>query len=220
MVVLAMVPAKHKGREGVGAAMAEVAMTMLKHRPDNWLSRNFTEIAVPGLEVAQGGVEWLGDQAPDATSKLLMRTVAHASSAITAVYTDLDRVVDLLKDLHGEWLANIRRAQLPISIVVSGLFHDVHKCCQKTDLVEHTFLHSLGFHGRADLLPGPKELELITMCGHGLISVNRVETLVAEIREGATTPRQAADNIARPCICGIVNRRRAEEVLQTLARAE
>ena len=54
------------------------------------------------------------------------------------------------------------------------------------------------------------------MCGHGMIAANRVRWLVKGLRAGETTPAEAAENVARPCVCGIVNRERAGEVFQRL----
>jgi hypothetical protein len=135
---------------------------------------------------------------------------------VTAVYTDVEDVVSLVGDLKGEWLAENQERGLPISIVLSGLFDDVRECCRRTESQEHTFLHSLGFFGKIEKLPTEAELELLTMCGHGLISTNRIRHLVEEIKDGLA-PRDAAHHIARPCVCGIVNCKRAERVLRGLA---
>jgi hypothetical protein len=217
MVVLAMLPARFKGAPGAGAAMAEAAMLMLGHGPDNWLSRNFTDLEIPGLGTVRAAMEALHRQSPEAAHRTLMRTVGHASSVIGAVYTDLDRVVALLHELRGEWLENNRKQAIPISIVLSGLFGDVHDCCGRAGLEEHTFLHSLGFRGATGRLPAAAELELLTMCGHGLISIRRIRDLISDIANGRTTPDAAARDIAKPCVCGIVNMERAAEVFTRLA---
>jgi hypothetical protein len=99
---------------------------------------------------------------------------------------------------------------------LSGLFDDVNRCCQRTGSREHTYLHSLGFFGKTQDLPSEDELEIITMCGHGMIAARRVRWLVEGIRAGETTPAEAAENVARPCLCGIVNRERAGECFQRL----
>ena len=138
---------------------------------------------------------------------------------ITAVYTDMQDVVDLIDDLKGEWLQNNRENGYPISVVLSGLFDDARRCCQRTGSQEHTYLHSLGFFGRTEGLPSEDELEVITMCGHGMIAANRVRWLVEGVRAGETNPAEAAENVARPCLCGIVNRERAAEVFRRLVEA-
>lgn len=216
LIVLAMVPSEYKDQRGVAAAMSEIALKMLEHHPENWMSRNFTEIEIPGLGPARALLEWSNGQWPDATSRLLMRGVARASSVVTAVYTDVEDVIDLITEFKGDWLAENRENAVPISVVLSGLFDDVRRCCQRTGTQEHTFLHSLGFFGRVENLPSREELEIITMCGHGLVSVNRVRDLVGKMKEGLPA-EEAADRIARPCVCGIVNRERTGEVLRRLA---
>ncbi len=217
LIVLAMVPGKDKDKEGIRTAMSELARKMLMHDPHDWLSRNFTEIRIPQLGAAQGLVEWLYRRWPETTRRLLMRLVARRSTVVTAIYTDPENVVGLLKECKGEWLTANRQEGYPISIVLSGLFDDIHRCCRESGLREHTYLHSLGFFGRTQGLPPEGELELITMCGHGLIAPNRVKDLVRRIRQGESTPREAVEEIARPCVCGIVNRKRAEEIFSRLA---
>ena len=75
-----------------------------------------------------------------------------------------------------------------------------------------TTLRTLGVY----VLP-EEELEIITMCGHGLIAANRVRSLVADIRLGYTSAERAGEQVASPCLCGIVNRERAVEVFERLA---
>jgi hypothetical protein len=99
---------------------------------------------------------------------------------ICALYTDLEDVSGLIDDLKGEWLENNRKHGYPVSIVLSGLFDDIHRCCEKTGSREHA--------------------------------------LVRDIRLGETTPAVAAENVARPCVCGIVNRERAAALFHRLAR--
>jgi len=219
VIVLAMIPGEFTGKSGIRSAMRELALKMLAHNPGDWLSRNYTEIAIPQLRRVHGGLGWLHGRWPEATERLLLRAVATRSSVITAIYTDLEDVVNLIDDLEGEWLRNNRENGYPISIVLSGLFDDVHRCCQRTGSREHTYLHSLGFFGRTENLPSEDELEIITMCGHGLVAANRVRWLVEDIRAGETTLAEAAENVARPCVCGIVNRERAGEVLRRLVEA-
>lgn len=218
MIVLAMVPSKYEDRPGIDAAMGELAVKMLEHGPVNWLSRNFTDIAVPEIGIARYPLERLAAWFPEAVRKLLMRVVGERSSVITAVYDDTAKVAGLLRDIRGEWLARNRERGYPISIVLSGLERDVHACCAKTGLTEHTYLHGLGFFGGVRNMPDEDELELMTMCGHGLIAARLVRRLAAEIRRGEATPEQAALELAKPCVCGIVNMDRAREILIRLAR--
>jgi hypothetical protein len=216
IIVLAMVPAQHKEMDGIEDAMSELGLKMLEHGPVNWISRNFTEIRIPQLEAAGPLIAGLSRFSPKRAENLIMSRVAQMSSVITAVYTDTSKVESLIKDLKGDWLAKNKEKGYPISIVLSGLIDDLHECCQRTELTEHTYLHSLGFFGRVRDLPSEDELALITMCGHGLIAANRVRNLAKRIRDGELTPQEAAHDIAKPCVCGIVNEERAEEIFRRL----
>jgi hypothetical protein len=219
MIVLAMIPGEYTDEGGIRSAMRELALKMLAHNPHNWLSRNYTEIAIPQLRPVHGALGWLHGHWPEAIERLLLGAVATRAPVITAVYTEMEDVVNLIDDLKGGWLQNNRKNSHPISIVLSGLFDDVHRCCQRTGSREHTYLHSLGYFGKTEGLPSEDELEIITMCGHGMIAAKRVRWLVKGIRAGETTPAEAAENVARPCLCGIVNRKRAGEVFQRLLEA-
>lgn len=219
MIVLAMIPGEYTGKSGIHSAMRELALKMLARNPSNWLSRNYTEIAIPQLRPVHGALGWLNRNWPEATLRLLLAAVATRTPVVTALYTNLEDVVGLIEDLKGGWLQNSREKGYPISIVLSGLFDDVERCCQRTGAQQHTYLHSLGLFGRTEGLPSEDELEIITMCGHGMIAANRVRWLAKGIRAGEITAAEAAGNVARPCLCGIVNRKRAEEVFRRLVEA-
>jgi hypothetical protein len=56
-------------------------------------------------------------------------------------------------------------------------------------------------------------MEFTTMCGHALVASSLVEKALADVREGKKTMSEAARMVGEPCICGIVNLARAEELL-------
>ncbi len=217
IIVLAMVPRGHKEEAGVQRAMSELAIKMLEHEPHLWMSHNFPVLDIQRLGSLQTLVRWMHRIRPETTRRLLFREVASQSSVITAIYTEPEKVMELLNDIKEEWLQRNERKGYPISVVLSGLFGDVHQCCRKTETTEHTYLHTLGTFGKTERLPPPGHLELVTMCGHGLISANRVKHLEDMVRRRAITPREAAAEAARPCVCGIVNKKRAEEVFRKMA---
>ena len=216
MIVLAMLPDQHQNAPGARRAMSELAKKMLEHKPENWLSKNFTELDIPNLGPAQKPLEWLHRKNPELAERVLIRATGAMSTVMTALYTDLDRVIALINDLKGDWLEHNRKKGLPVSIVLSGLFSDVRHCCHKTGDREHTFLHSLGFFGKTQDPPSAGELELLTMCGHGLVSIHRVKSLVRKLKARELTIEAAAHDLARPCVCGIVNEKRAREILARL----
>jgi len=218
MIVLAMLPKEIKDNSSAKAAMSELAAIMKDHGPDNWIIKSATEIHVPDLGPAEGLVRRMHKHWPEKTDRLLIRAAGYLSSVVTALYTDVEKVKALISEIQGDWLENNRAKGLPVSIVLSGLFDEVRECCRKTGTTEHTYLHSLGFYGSVDALPSPDELEIITMCGHGLVATNRVRDLAAKVRAGSMGLREAAEETARPCVCGIVNIDRAEEVFARLVK--
>jgi len=88
---------------------------------------------------------------------------------------------------------------------------------KKPGLKRHTVELSLGVWGKVEKLESQEVLEVTTMCGHGLVAGNLVKTLVDDIRKGRTTARQASEELAKQCVCGVFNAPRAEELLKSAA---
>ena len=192
LIVMAMIPKAFRGKDRVGKAMSDLAAKMLKHGRDHW-------------------PKWTID-------RLTQAAEGKAPGHMDVVFTDLERVKNLLKDLKKDWIPRNKKMGYPISIVLTGLIGDTHACCQKNGFTEHTYLHSMGAFGRVQDLPSGDELSLITMCGHGLIAKNRVRHLVQNLQKGELTLEEAAEDIARPCECGIGNKKRAMEIFARLAK--
>lgn len=131
------------------------------------------------------------------------------SIILHAVFRDLQTLRACLMDL--------KQADIGISIVVSGLFGEVQKICEEIGLLPHTVNFSLGVHGRTERLPPEPVLEIITMCGHAMVSANLVEETIKDIRAGKMTYAEGASELSRMCVCGIFNPPRAEEILRRLA---
>lgn len=149
-----------------------------------------------GNEYHQGGVDKILENVED-------RAVIHA------VFKDREAVISALKQLKKE--------DLGMSIVVSGLFNEVDTICQCADLKPHTINQSLGRWGRKDKLPQTEVVEIHTMCGHGMVSVNLINKAIDRIKTGKTTPEKAAEHLFKPCMCGIFNPHRAALLLKSLA---
>jgi len=124
-------------------------------------------------------------------------------------------VFDRRGDLFSA-LQEIKDRELGVSVVVSGLFSHIGEDCRKLGLPMHTVNYSLGVWGKREKLPDPKVTEITTMCGHGLVSFNLVQSLLKEIRRGKKTLEEAAEILIRPCVCGVVNPKRAVELLQAM----
>ena len=128
---------------------------------------------------------------------------------IHAVFNDLKKATLALKD--------IVKADLGLSVVVSGLFENAKACCKAAGIDYHSVEHSLGIWGNKDRLPDEKTLEIITMCGHGLVSANLIKVLADAVRNNEKTAYEAAEQMAELCSCGIFNTERAALILTELA---
>jgi hypothetical protein len=190
LIVLAMITGAYRKKPGIDKAMNALAAKMLEHGRDHW-------------------PQWTVDCFTALSS-------GPPPDSMEVVYTDVQRVENLLNDLKREWLPRNREKGYPVSIVLTGLTCDIQDICRKTGFTQHTYLHSLGAFGKVENLPSGDELALITMCGHGLVATNRIRDLVRRIKKGEITPEEAATDIARPCRCGIGNKKRAEKLFSRL----
>lgn len=135
-----------------------------------------------------------------------LRADASESPIIAAAVHGRDKIKEIIR--------RVKEADQGISITVSGLIDEILPICQELGIRPHTINLSLGVHGKTELLPKDSLLELTTMCGHALVSVHLAEQLQADVHAGRKTPEQAARLLAQPCVCGIVNMRRAAELLK------
>jgi hypothetical protein len=117
------------------------------------------------------------------------------------------------KEKMHEVIRRIKEEDLGLSITVSGLNDEVLDICKDLDIKPHSVNYSLGVHGATELLPPEEVLELLTMCGHGMISKYLVKKAIDEVKRGKKTPYDAAVMVAQPCVCGIFNVSRAERLL-------
>lgn len=146
------------------------------------------------------------DVLKEASEVLQDTTVTHA------VFTSQEDLVAALKE--------IKKADLGLSVVVSGLFEDVHECCHQAGLEPHTVNISLGVWGNVEeKMPKDSRIaDVTTMCGHGMIPFPLVESMVEKIKAGILTPVQAAEKIMPQCNCHIFNPERAARILAEIAK--
>lgn len=126
---------------------------------------------------------------------------------------------DREEDIAG-LLKDMKEADLGLSVVVSGLVDRVNHICKCVGTKHHTASNSLGVWGDTSKLPPPDVLAITTMCGHGMISSNRVYDAVEKIRKGRTTPEKISREMATDCVCGIFNEHRCAKLLRALAEQE
>ncbi|MFW6035293.1 MAG: hypothetical protein ACOCRZ_03460 [Halothermotrichaceae bacterium] len=148
-----------------------------------------------GNEYFVGGVEEVLESVED-------RAVIHA------VFTEKDKVKSMLRDLKEE--------DIGLSVVLSGLLDEVDQCCKEEGVQRHTVNESVGIWGNTDLLPDEKKLQINTMCGHGMVTVNLINDVVDKIEAGKLTIEEGAEELFKPCMCGIFNPERAEELLEEI----
>jgi hypothetical protein len=142
------------------------------------------------------------------TEEQIMKLVPRGG-IVTAVFNNQEDVRKII--------AEIKEKKLGISMVLSGLFSDVRCLCQATELKEHTYNISLGIFGKTKKLSDEKTLEIVTQCGHALISPHLVQDVLKKIKRGKMTPEEGAKVLIKPCVCGIGNPQRIEKLLENIA---
>jgi hypothetical protein len=133
-------------------------------------------------------------------------------SIVHAVFVDEVKVSELL--------ARVKEADLGVSVVVSGLFDRVQAAGEAGGVRQHTMECSAGVWGRVDKLPSADIMQVTTMCGHGMVAAQLVERRARDVRSGRMTAQQAAQELARLCVCGIFNPVRAERLLLAIAERQ
>ncbi len=127
-------------------------------------------------------------------------------NCVHAVFTSREQQEAALKD--------VKDADLGISVTATGLFEGTRQSCRNVGLTPHTVQYSLGIWGdQGKYRPSEPILNIITMCGHGLVPAALAERLAEEVYAGEETLDSAAAELARLCGCGVFNHRRASDLL-------
>jgi hypothetical protein len=184
--------AKGINSQGSGSKIQEFIRICLKYNPVNMGDSHMGNI----LQEDVGIQKFIADQAD--------------GQGAAAVFTDLDTLQRVIEELI--------RADLGISINVSGLLDEVQACCRKAGIERHSLEHSLGIWGAKDRLPERDILEVNTLCGHGLVSFNLIRKMVEYVKLRRLTPQKAANIMAKCCECGAFNPVRAEQLLEKMVR--
>jgi hypothetical protein len=128
-----------------------------------------------------------------------------------AIYTNIGEVRKVIEELN--------KAELGLGIVISGIFDKVFDICKEVGTGPHTVNLSAETLGNTKLLPEPRILELLTMCGHDYVSRYLTEYLIERVREGKITEEEAAIELGKQCICNIFNPVRGAKLIKKLAEA-
>lgn len=113
-----------------------------------------------------------------------------------------------------EVVRRIKALNLGMSVTVQGPTDAILEMCRDFKIKPHSVNLSLNIWGKKEELPSEEILEFTTMCGHGLISPYLVDKAINQVKSGKKKPREAAVMIGKPCVCGIFNPDRAEELLK------
>jgi len=130
-------------------------------------------------------------------------------TVVHAVFDNEEAAAKALKEL--------KEADLGLSLVVSGIFDRVKEHCQKAGIHRHAVTYSLGIWGKTEKLPPEQTLDIVTMCGHGMVSATLVDSLADDVKASRKSAQDAAKEMARQCVCGIFNPARATKLLTALA---
>ena len=131
------------------------------------------------------------------------------SATVTVVFDDLARFEDFLDQIHA--------MNLGLSITVSGEMTEIGKICGWRGWKPHSGRQALGVFGDRGRLPSQEMLCVTSQCGHGLIAVRWVEVMVDRVRAGECTPEEAARQLGKPCVCGLLNPSRTAALVRHLA---
>ncbi len=148
-------------------------------------------------------VHWRRDTAPD------------PEAVINGI--DGPGLVSAVFDNYGAakaFVAELREADLGVSVNLSARADDGARCCEECGITRHSVEFSLGFRGAVGKLPEEDTLALATMCGHGMISHGLAAKMIDRVRAGRMSPEDASKVLARFCVCSIFNPSRATRILR------
>ncbi len=170
--------------------------------------RKFLEIAQRHNPVNMGDASYGNMYAKGIEN--VMGSIKKDGTAVHAVFDNEEDAAKMLKD--------VKETDLGLSLVVSGIFDRVKGLCQKNSIHRHAATYSLGIWGKTDKLPSDDVLNIITMCGHGMISAARIKSVADDVRAGRKSAADAAKELARQCDCGVFNPSRAAKLLAALTK--
>ncbi|MET0500788.1 MAG: hypothetical protein ABW172_04615 [Candidatus Binatia bacterium] len=145
---------------------------------------------------------WKRSQAPNPEAVI---AGIEGHTTVAAVFDNYDAMKNFVNEIH--------RVNLGISVNISAPIEAAERCCRETGITRHSVEYSLGFCGRVDRLPDATVLELSTMCGHGMLSAHLVKKMIDWVKENRRTPAEVSSTMSRFCSCGVFNTSRAERIL-------
>lgn len=130
-------------------------------------------------------------------------------ATVTVVFDDSDRL--------EKFLEKINEMNLGLSITVSGDVDRIQKICAQYRWKPDSCRQVLGIFGAVGRLPSQDVLCITSQCGHSLIAAKRVQEMVTRIRIGRCTAEDAAVELGKACVCGLLNPSRTALLLRYMA---
>ena len=175
--------------QGATPKLVKLLEILRKHNPDNYGDDSLGSI-LTGVTLEE------------------MKNNASDHSYMDAVYTNLDDLISVLKEL--------KKADLGISVTVTGDRKIILRVLNIVGLKPDSIHLSLGIRGRKERLPEKDVLKICSLCGHGMVTPERVKDIVKKIRDGKMGVREGSVLLGSTCTCGIFNTKLAEEILQKM----
>jgi len=110
-------------------------------------------------------------------------------------------------------VAELKKREYGLSVTISGLIDNIMLLSRENDIKPHSINLSIGVYGRVENLPDESVLHIVTMCGHGMVSERLVKKAVERVEKGIWDVEKAAQEITKPCHCGIFNVERAKQII-------
>jgi hypothetical protein len=179
--------------KGAGEKLKKIFRLVADTNPDNLADDN-----LGGRHTGYTDVEILGHMGDKAY--------------VGAAFSDRSRLKEALR--------KIKEADLGMSVVVSGNYKAVFDILKEIGLKPHTVNMSLGIYGNKALLPDREVLAISTMCGHGMVTRQRIENIVKEMKSGKLNAEEGGKMLAGTCTCGVFNPKLAAQILQRASEKE
>ena len=189
-VILSMA-AQGFNNQGATPKLVQLLEILIKHNPDNYGDDSIGSIFT-GITLEK------------------MKEHAFDHSYMDAVYTNIDDLVDVLKEL--------KEADLGISVTVTGDRETILRALKAVGIKPNSIHLSLGIMGRKERLPERDVLKICSLCGHGMIAPARVRDVARKIGSGKIGVRKGAELLGNTCTCGIFNTKVAAEILQKMVQ--
>jgi hypothetical protein len=132
------------------------------------------------------------------------------NSRLRCCFDDREKLREVLRRLKAE--------DAGLSITISGPIAEILQMAGDLSLKPHTINISCGVFGKKELLSGETEMEITTMCGHGMIASRLVKDTISRLYTGEIDLDGAVQRLGEPCTCGIYNPTRTREILQNLTQ--